>query len=65
MTLIILLLALGLEHFVGITGEIRRFDWFYHYLNWLENRFSQYRFWNGAGGVVISLVGPLILLLLV
>lgn len=65
MTLIILLLALGLEHFVGITGEIRRFDWFYRYLNWLENRFSQYRFWNGAGGVVISLVGPLILLLLV
>lgn len=65
MTLIILLLALGLEHFVGITGEIRRFDWFYRYLNWLENRLSQYGFWNGAGGVVITLAGPLVLLLLV
>jgi AmpE protein len=43
-----------------VADSIRRFDWLEEYAQWLENRLAQYPLWNGAGGVVVTLGGPLI-----
>ena len=64
MTLIIILIGMAFEHFVGVADEIRRFAWFNRYINWLENRLARYPLWNGAAGVIISLAGPLLLVAL-
>lgn len=64
MTLIIILIGMAVEHFIGVADKIRRFAWFNRYINWLENRLARYPLWNGAGGVVLSLAGPLLLVAL-
>ena len=62
MTLIIILIAMAVEHYVGVVDEFRRFDWFTQYTHWLENKLGQYRGWNSTGGVIITLTGPLFLI---
>jgi membrane protein required for beta-lactamase induction len=65
MTLIIILIALVVEQFVGVTADFRQFNWFEKYLQWLENKIGQHKIWNGAFGVIITLGGPLIFLWLI
>ncbi|MEE8320663.1 MAG: regulatory signaling modulator protein AmpE [Gammaproteobacteria bacterium] len=65
MTLIILLLGLALETFHDVFVKYRRFDWLIHVLHWLEKRLSRYRFWDGVPGVLLTLAGPLIVLLVI
>ncbi|MEE9552244.1 MAG: regulatory signaling modulator protein AmpE [Gammaproteobacteria bacterium] len=65
MALIIILIGLLVEHFVGVSDDIRRLDWFNQYVHWLENRLTQYKVWNGAAGVIITLSGPLLIILLI
>lgn len=65
MTLIIILIGLAIEHFVGVADEIRRFAWFERYVNWLEIRCGGYPFWNSAAGVIFTMAGPLLLVALV
>lgn len=65
MTLIILLIGLLVEHFAGVSDDIRRLDWFNQYVHWLENRLAQYKIWNGATGIIITLSGPLLIILLI
>ena len=64
MTLILVLLGMAFEHFVGVADELRRFAWFNDYTRWLENRFAQYPIWNGAAGVIMTLAGPLVIVAL-
>jgi len=65
MTLIILLLGLALETFHDVFVKYRRFNWLFHVLHWLEKRLSRYRFWDGVSGVLLTLAGPLIVLLVI
>lgn len=65
MTLIITLIGLAIEHFVGVADKLRRFAWFNRYLHWLENRLADRTAWQGAGGVLITLVPPLLVVLLI
>lgn len=59
MTLIIILIGMAFEHFIGVSDEIRRFAWFNRYINWMENRFATNPVWNSAAGVAVVLIGPL------
>ena len=65
MTLIILLCGLGLEYFLGVLDDVRRLKWFSRYSDWLENKLVQSRYWNSAGGIILTLAGPLLLVLLI
>lgn len=64
MTLIIIIIGLAIEHFVGVADEIRRFAWFERYVSWLEIRCGGYPFWNSVPGVVVTMAGPLLLVAL-
>ena len=65
MTLIILLCGLALEYFLGALDDIRQLTWFSRYSDWLENKFVQSRYWNTAAGVIMTLAGPLLLIILI
>ncbi len=64
MTLIVVLIGLAIEHFIGVTDEIRRLSWFDGYINWLERQLSRQVYWDGPLGVIITLAVPLLILLL-
>ena len=59
MTLIIILIGMAIEHFVGVADDMRRFSWFEQLVRWLENRLADYPLWNGSAGVIITLFLPL------
>lgn len=65
MTLIIILIGMAFEHFAGVDDKLRRFARFNDYVRWLENRLARHTVWNGAGGIVITLAGPLLLVALI
>jgi len=65
MTLIIILIALVVEQFVGVTAGFRQLNWFENYLQWLENKIGHHKIWNSAFGIIITLGGPLLILWLV
>ena len=56
---------MAFEHFVGVDDKLRRFAWFNDYVRWLENRLAQHSMWNGAGGILFTLSGPLLLVALI
>jgi membrane protein required for beta-lactamase induction len=65
MTLIILLCGLALEYFLGVLDDVRQLTWFSRYSDFLENKLVQSKYWNSTVGVIITLAGPLLLLLLI
>ena len=65
MTLIILLCGLALEYFLGVLDDVRQLTWFSRYSDWLENKLVQHKYWNSAAGVIMTLAGPLFLILLI
>lgn len=60
MTLIALIVCLSLEIFWPQVEEYRRLDRFGQYTAWLQGRFGQEGWWNGAVGVVMVLLVPLL-----
>lgn len=60
MTLIALIVCLALEIFWPHVEEYRRLGWFGQYIGWLRGHFGQKGWWNGAFGVVIVLLVPLL-----
>ena len=65
MTLIILLCGLALEYFLGALDDLRQLTWFSRYSDWLENKLVQSSYWNSATGVIMTLAGPLLLIVLI
>lgn len=63
MTLISILIGLALEYFLGVLDRFRDFSWFDQYSDWLEEKCRRYRFWDGGGGVLLTLAIPLCLLI--
>lgn len=62
MNLIVVLIALGVEFRLGNFDRYRNLAWFERYASWLESRLAGHGFWNGAGGVLVTLLIPLVLL---
>jgi len=65
MTLIFILIALGLDFFLGSLERYRNYDWFIvlHYS--LEKRLAHYKYWDGTFGLLALLAIPVIGLLLI
>ena len=64
MTLLIILLALLIGRYAGLTDNMRHLDWLPRYVEALRIRCSRYPFWDGPGGVLITLAGPMLLVAL-
>ena len=64
MTLISILIGLALEYFLGVLDRFRDFSWFDSYSDWLQEKCKRYSFWNGGGGVLLTLMIPLCVLIL-
>ena len=62
MNLIMVLIALGVEARLGNFERFRNLSWFAHYCDWLETRLAHAGFWNGPGGLLLTLFIPLALL---
>ena len=62
MNLITVLIALGVETRLGSFDRYRNLAWFVHYCDWLESRLANARFWNGPGGLLLTLFIPLTIL---
>ena len=56
------LIALGVEVRLGNFDRYRNLAWFEQYATWLEARLGGHGFWNGAGGLLLTLFIPLVLL---
>ncbi len=55
MTLIVILIALSLDFFLGGLERYRNFNWCISLYYWLEKRLAQYKFWDGTFGLLIVL----------
>jgi len=64
MTLICILIAFGLEYYLGNLDQYRKFDWFERYCVWMELKFSGLSIWKSPVGVVLTLLPPLLGLLI-
>ncbi|MGI9229161.1 MAG: hypothetical protein ACR2P9_04790 [Gammaproteobacteria bacterium] len=64
MKLLVLLIALGLEYFPGGLDRFRSPGWFDRLAAALEARFGRESWWDGRGGVLLTLAVPLGVLLL-
>lgn len=62
MNLIMVLIALGVEARLGDFDRYRNQAWFERYGTWLEARWAGSSFWNGPGGLLVTLFIPLVLL---
>ena len=60
MSLIVILLSLGIERFLGSVEDYRRFDWFEHYADWVYARMEGMSLRDGPVGV-IAIVVPVVL----
>lgn len=65
MTLIIILIALGLDFFLGGLERYRKFNWFISLYYWFEKRVAHYKYWDGTLGLLGLLSIPLLGLLVV
>ena len=61
MTLIILLLALGLDFFVDGIERVRSYSWWLNYYSHADKKFGENKLWHGPFGVILLLILPLIL----
>ncbi len=60
MSLIAILFALFIEHFLGSLEELRRFDWFAAFTDRVRGSLPEGRFWDGPLGVLLVIGLPVI-----
>jgi len=65
MTLIIILLACLVDHFIFLLGDLRNFSWLSKYYFQLEKHGSRWSVWDGPTGVLIVVGLPMLLFLMV
>lgn len=65
MTLIFILIALGLDFFLGGLERFRNYSWFISLFYIFEKRLAQYKFWDGTFGLLLLLAIPVSVLILV
>ncbi|HVR80502.1 MAG TPA: cobalamin biosynthesis protein [Luteimonas sp.] len=60
-TLIAVVVALVLGHLVpSLAASVRHYDWYGHWLRWLDSRFPQDGIWRGRYGIALALLPPLL-----
>lgn len=64
MTLIFILVALGLDFFLGGLERYRNYNWFTALFYFLEKRLAHYKYWDGVLGLLLVLAIPFFGLLL-
>jgi len=65
MKLIVILIAIALEHLSSRWEEYRPFGWFQALEDWMHARFGNIALWNGSCGVIAVLAAPLIVVWLI
>lgn len=60
MSLIAILFALFIEHFLGSLEELRRFDWFVRFAEGMRSRLPESPLWDGPLGVVLIIGLPVL-----
>jgi AmpE protein len=60
MTLIFILIALGLDFFLGGLERYRNYSWFISSYYYLEKRLAHYKFWDGSFGLIVLLLIPVL-----
>lgn len=65
MTLIFILIALGLDFFLGGLERYRNFCWFTALFYSLEKKLGQYKIWDGSFGLLILLAIPVLVLIII
>ena len=65
MTLIFILIALGLDFFLGGLERFRNYSWFTSLFYFLEKRVAHYKFWDGSFGLLLLLAIPVSVLIIV
>jgi len=65
MTLIFILIALGLDFFLGGLERFRNYNWFISLFYVLEKRLAHYKFWDGTLGLIALLTIPVLALFLI
>ncbi len=60
MTLIFILVALGLDFFLGGLERFRNYNWFISLFYVLEKRLAHYKFWDGSFGLIVLLSLPVL-----
>jgi membrane protein required for beta-lactamase induction len=65
MTLIFILIALGLDFFLGNLERYRSYSWFISLFYFLEKRLAHYKYWDGSFGLLGLLAIPVLVLLLI
>ncbi|MGB1800676.1 MAG: regulatory signaling modulator protein AmpE [Gammaproteobacteria bacterium] len=58
MTLIFILIALGLDFFLGGLERFRNYNWFTALFYFLEKRLAHYKLWDGSLGLLLLLAIP-------
>lgn len=65
MTLLAIIIALSLGHFLGHVQELRQFGWFERLSGWVQTNFKAGGEWNGAAGVLLAVLPPVLVVALV
>ncbi|MBL1143126.1 MAG: hypothetical protein HND53_13975 [Proteobacteria bacterium] len=65
MTLIFILIALGLDFFIGGLERYRNYCWFTGLFYFLEKRLAHYKLWDGSLGLLTLLVIPILALIII
>jgi membrane protein required for beta-lactamase induction len=65
MTLIFILIALGLDFFLGGLERFRNYNWFTALFYFLEKKLAHYKFWDGSLGLIVLLVIPVLGLIII
>lgn len=65
MTLIFILIALGLDFFLGGLERFRNYNWFTSLFYIFEKHLAHYKFWDGTFGLLLLLALPVSALILV
>ena len=64
MTLIFILIALGLDFFIGGIERLRNFSWWITFYYWVEKRVAHLKYWDGPVGLICLLSVPILALLI-
>jgi membrane protein required for beta-lactamase induction len=65
MTLIFILIALGLDFFLGGLERYRNYSWFISLFYFLEKRLAHHKYWDGSFGLLGLLTIPILVLFLI
>lgn len=58
MSLLAILISLGIEKFVHLLDQWRKFHWFINFSNWVKSKFEDSSYWNDTVGIIGIMLIP-------